>query len=164
MPRPTRFIALAALPALAAGVLLLGSGASAQAPGERTLSLKENERGATFVHIRNTRSKNPNANLQGDLIVFTNPLADASGAVVGRLSATCTTTTGARNFLKSVLTCTGVLALEDGTLTIAANTSPGKPVTTGTVTGGTGAYANARGVFRSEQARGGSQDTITLVG
>jgi hypothetical protein len=35
---------------------------------------------------------------------------------------------------------------------------------TGAITGGTGAYANARGVFVAKDKRTGTQDTITLVG
>ena len=56
-----------------------------------------------------------------------------------------------------------MLTLADGSLTLQANTSPSSRTTTGAVTGGTGAYANARGVFVSVEGRSGSQDTITLV-
>lgn len=50
-----------------------------------------------------------------------------------------------------------------GTLTMAALVSPGARTTTGAVTGGSGAYANARGVLRSVTARNGdSATTITL--
>jgi hypothetical protein len=159
MPRPVRFVPLLALPAVAAGALLLGPGASAQAPSSRTLTFKEGERGATFVHIRNTKTKQRRANLLGDVIAFTNPLLDATGATVGKLAASCVTTTGSRNFEKSVITCNVVLTLKDGTLTGQANVSPGVATTIGTVTGGTGAYANARGVVTSAD----TVDTITLV-
>lgn len=98
------------------------------------------------------------------MIASTNPLADATGKRIGKASLDCTTTTGARNFLKSTLTCVAVFALRDGTLTLQANTSPGKPTTTGAVTGGTGAYANARGVFASKETNAGADDTITLAG
>ena len=47
---------------------------------------------------------------------------------------------------------------------MVANTSPGRATTTGAITGGTGAYANARGVVVSKAADGGSLDTITLAG
>jgi hypothetical protein len=36
--------------------------------------------------------------------------------------------------------------------------------TTGAITGGTGAYAGARGVIVSKQTDSGSDDTITLAG
>ena len=155
--------ALAVLLGLLAAILVLRSSASAQDPGTRTLTLAELERGSTFTHIRNTKGAKRQSNLQGDVLAFTNPLADSSGKRVGKISVSCTTTTGARNFLKSTLTCVGVVTLADGTLTLQANTSPNSRTTTGAVTGGTGAYANARGVFVSEEGRSGSQDTITLV-
>jgi allene oxide cyclase-like protein len=163
MHRNWRLAPVLALPALATA-LALGSGASAQSPTTRTVDLKELEKGSTFTHVRNTRTKSPRSNSQGDLIVFTNRLADSSGQVVGKLHADCVTTVGARSFLKSVVTCAGVLALRDGTLTFQAIVKLGTDTTTGAITGGTGAYANARGVLVSKAAQGGSQDTITLEG
>jgi hypothetical protein len=163
MNRPWRLVVFA-LPALVVTALLVGTGASAQSSGPRTLSFKELERGSTFTHIRNTKTASSQSNSQGDVITFTNPLADASGRVVGRIHVGCLTTTGARNFLKSVMTCTGVLVLRDGTLTLVANTSPGIPTTSGVITGGTGAYANAGGVISSKETDRGSIDTITLAG
>jgi hypothetical protein len=158
-----KLAALLAVIAAVAGAVAIGSAASAQGPGTRTLTFKELERGSTFIHVRNTKPPSRRANLLGDQLTFTNPLADASGTVVGKTHITCTTTVGARNFMRSTLTCTGVAVLRDGTVTLQANTSPGVPTTTGAVTGGTGAYANARGTFVSEEARGGSNTTVTLV-
>lgn len=156
--------ALAAAVALAVLALGRDTPASAQDPGARVLKLTELERGSTFKHVRNTRSRSQRANLLGDLIVFTNPLADAAGSVVGRVHVECVTTTGSSNFLKSKLTCSGIMTLPGGTLTLQAMTSPGKPTTNGAITGGTGVYANARGVLVSTERRsGGSDDTITLV-
>jgi hypothetical protein len=163
MPLIRRLIPVLALPVLGAGILLV-SGASAQSTGARTLSFKEVERRSTFTHVRNTKTRAEQANLQGDLIVTSVPLADASGKVVGRMHADCTTTVGARDFRKSLLMCSGALVLRDGTLTMQAVLSPGSDTSAGTVTGGTGAYANARGVFSSVGAAGGAQQTITLAG
>ena len=163
MRRTPRLALLIGLPALVAAAAL-GSVASAQGPAGETLTLTELERGSTFTHIRNTKAASRNANLQGDLIVFTNPLADGAGKRVGTLHASCVTTTGARDFRRSVLTCHVVMVLRGGTLTGQATTSPGVPTTNGTVTGGTGAYANARGVFVSKETERGSVDTISLVG
>lgn len=158
-----RLTPILALPALVTAAILVGSSASAQNAETRRLTFKELEKGSTYAHISNTKSASQRSNSLGDLLVFTNPLADGSGKVVGRLYADCTTTVGARNFLKSVLTCTVVLVLRNGTLTMQANSSPGIGRTTGAVTGGTGAYSNARSVFVSKEAQGGSQDTITLI-
>jgi hypothetical protein len=165
MNRSWRIAPILALPALIGAYLVLGAGVSAETPAKATtLNLKELEKGSTFTHIRNTESASQKSNLQGDLIVFTNRVADSSGAVIGKLSVSCVTTTGAQDFTKSVATCTGVLVLQGGTLAIVANTSPGKSTTSGAVTGGTGTYANARGVFLSKEVKGGSLDTITLAG
>jgi hypothetical protein len=161
----SRILATAlALGALAAAALLVGPGASAQSPGGRTLSFTELEKGATFKHVRNTKPKSPRANSLGDILVFTNPLADASGRVVGRLHVSCATTGGARNFLKSAITCSGTYVLRDGTLTAQGTFRVGGATTTIAITGGTGAYANARGVLVSKEDRGGTHDTITLAG
>jgi hypothetical protein len=155
-------VGLAAL-ALAGIVVVLASGASAQDPTTRTLTFKALDKGSTFTHVRNTKPKSERSNSTGDGIVFTNPLADASGNVVGKQYAECITTKGARNFLRSTLTCTAVMDLRDGTLTMQANSKPGVPTTTGAVTGGTGAYANARGVFAAKDSSAGGDTTITLA-
>ena len=138
--------------------------AEAQAPTARTIVFKELERGSTFKHVRNTKTSNRRALSTGDLIIFTNPLADAAGQRVGRLYATCTATLGNRDFRKATMTCTGVMAVRDGSLMVQVNTTPASSTTTGAVVGGTGAYAGARGVLVSKNVRGGSQDTITLGG
>jgi hypothetical protein len=158
-----KLAALLAITAAVAGAVAIGSGASAQAPGTRILTFKDLDRGSTFIHVRNTRPPSRRANLLGDQFAFTNPLADASGTVVGKNHIQCTTTVGSRNFMKSKLICTGVAVLRDGTIALQAINVPGDPTTTGAVTGGTGAYANARGTFVSVQGRGGSDTTITLV-
>jgi hypothetical protein len=163
--RPQR-LTLVAIVVIALGAIAFASRptASAQTPATRTLQFTELEKGSTFTHIRNTKTKNRRSNLQGDLIVFTNPVADAAGKVVGKLHVKCVTTTGAPNFLKSKMTCDGIMVVTGGTLTFQALVSPGTPTSNGAVTGGTGAYANARGTLVSVEGRSGSKDTITLVG
>jgi len=96
--------------------------------------------------------------------VFTNRIADASGKVIGKNHAVCATTVGARSFPKSAITCQGTVVLGDGTMTWQGAFKVGGSSTTSAITGGTGAYANARGVVVSEPDRGGARDTITLVG
>jgi hypothetical protein len=156
-----RLAAFLALPAVITAAILVGAGASASTG--RTLTFTELEKGSTYTHISNTKTTSERANSQGDVFAFTYRLAAASGQVVGKLHLNCITTVGSRNFLKSTLTCSGVAVLRDGTLTIQATTSPGVPTTTAAVTGGTGAYANARGVLVSREGKHGSVDTITLT-
>ena len=136
------------------------SEAQAQAPAGQTIVLKELEQGATFKHVRNTKNAGRSALSLGDVLAFTNPLNDASGARVGKLHASCVGTVGNRSFLKAVMTCTVVLALRDGDLMVTTNPSPGAATTTGAVGGGTRAYAGARGVLASTNGN----DTITLAG
>jgi hypothetical protein len=162
--RPTRTVAaLAVLLGLLAATLTLRSSASAQDPGPRTLTLRETERGGTFAHIRNTKGASQRSNLVGDAIVFANPVVDAAGKRIGKTSVSCVTTTGSRNFMKSAMTCHGVTELPDGSLMLQAIVLPNARTTNGAVTGGTGAYANARGVFTNRDGRSGSRTTITLV-
>ena len=155
-----RILAAVALAALAA-VALVGPGASAQ--GGRTITFTELEKGSTFKHVRNTKPKSAQSNLLGDVIVFTNRIADSSGKVIGKNHAVCATTVGARSFLKSVITCQGTVVLGDGTMTWQGAFRAGGSTSTSTITGGTGAYANARGAVVSKQDRGGTHNTITLV-
>jgi hypothetical protein len=158
--RHTSALYLAAL-VLAAIVASLVSGASAQNPATATLTFKTLDKGSTFTHVRNTKPSSQRANPTGDVIVFTNPLADSSRNVVGTAYVECTTTKGARNFMRSTITCTGVIDLRNGTLTLQANNKPSVPTITGAVTGGTGRYANARGVFIADDRS--SDLTITLA-
>jgi hypothetical protein len=160
--RTSRLALCIAIPTVAAAAVL-GSGAVAQGPADGPLTLTELDRGSTFTHIRNTEDTPEQANLRGDLIVFTNPLADASGKVVGRLHVSCTTTVGARDFRNSVLTCHGVMVLRGGTLTVQALVRLSAPTTTGAVTGGTGAYANARGTLVSKSVGRNNRTTITFA-
>ena len=166
--KPGRGMALGAiiLASLAIGQMLVWtavSAASADAPATPTLTVAELDKGSTFKHVRNTKTRNQRSNLMGDLIVFTNPLADSTGKKVGKLHANCVTTVGSSNFLKSKMSCTGSMVLAQGTLTFQAIVSPSVATTTGAITGGTGAYANARGTFTSVEGGNGSTDTITLV-
>jgi hypothetical protein len=161
--RSTRTIAaLAVLLGLVAALLVLRSNASAQ-DAPRTLTLRETERGSTFVHIRNTQGASRRSNLAGDVLAFSNPIVDAAGKRIGKSSVSCVTTTGSRNFTKSALTCHGVTELPDGSLMMQAIIEPNAPAINGAVTGGTGAYANARGVFTNTAVRGGTRTAITLV-
>ncbi len=158
----SRILAAVALVALAAVALVGGSGASAQSG--RTITFTELEKGSTFKHIRNTKPKSAQSNLLGDVIVFTNRIADASGKVIGKNHAVCATTVGARATSSSPPSpATGRSCSRDGTMTWQGAFKAGGSTSTSAITGGTGAYANARGVVVSKQAKGGTHDTITLV-
>jgi hypothetical protein len=143
--------------------LVVRSSATAQNPAGRTLTFSERDKDAKFTHIRNTKTKSQSANSQGDVFAYASPLIDAAGTRIGKLQWACTTTVGARDFMKSTATCHGVAALHDGTLTFQFNLRPSVKTTSGAITGGTGAYANARGVVVSKSTDAGADDTVTLV-
>jgi hypothetical protein len=148
------------------GVLGMGAAASAQAPTGTTITLRELDRGSTFRFIDQapkTRSqRNPTFSM-GDLLVFSNPLVNASNARIGTLYATCTTAKpgGFRSF---VALCQGTYRLQNGHVDVQVLARLSQTTVTGAVVGGTGAYANMRGTFTSRmRANGDSDTTITLV-
>jgi hypothetical protein len=161
-----RRLLLAAVGVGVVGVLAFGPGASAQAPTGTTITFTELDEGSTFRFIDHTprvRSENNPRFSMGDQIVFTNPLANASGARIGKLHATCTMTVGGR-FSRAVAVCTGAYRLQAGQLQVQVLTKLTGETTVGSVVGGTGAYANARGTFRSVTRSDDNSDvTVTLA-
>jgi hypothetical protein len=93
---------------------------------------------------------------------MTYPIADSARRVLGKLHIDCVTTIGARDFTKSTISCSGVVVLRNGSMTVQAVFRPDGAPVRGAVTGGTGEYAGAKGTFASRQVRGGSIDTFTL--
>ena len=151
--------ALIAGAAVAAAALAPGGGASAQAPTTRTLTFKENEAAGKYTQIPHGRRASRSAVRQGDQLVFTIPLLRGDGARAGTLESSCIATTGSKDPRKARLACTGVAVLGDGTLTLQGTIRPAGDAIEVAVTGGTGAYANARGTMRSVD----EVDTFTLV-
>jgi hypothetical protein len=157
---------LAAVGLTAAAAAISASPAAAQAP--TTLSFKELERGSTFTFVDSAprsqrRNGMPTRTSPGDLFLFSNPLRDAAGNPFGRLSVTCFVTTSGRTS-RTKADCLGVYAFPTGSVFAAAQISfASQAPTTGTVFGGTGAYANARGTFTSTETRTDTDTTMTLV-
>ena len=143
---------------------MLGSAASAQNP--TTLTFKELNNGSTFAFVDSapmSKAKGePTASL-GDRIVFTNPLVDTAGKRVGRLYSHCTAVVAARSAAKAAFACEAVVVLGDGTITVQTFLAHAGATVNGTVTGGTGTYANARGTLNSRPTKSGANDTITLA-
>ncbi len=147
------------------GWVALGAGASAQAPTGTTITVTELAEGSTFRIIdeppRTRSQRNPRFS-SGDRLIFTNPLADAGGNRVGRLHAVCTITRGGR-FTTAVVVCEGGYVLRNGALHVMVVSRLSGDATNGSVVGGTGAYANARGTFTSDNSEDDNRTTITLV-
>ena len=151
---------------LAIGVCALVLGSSATAQGPKTLTFKELNRGATFAFVDNAPTSNakgePSASI-GDAIVFTNPLTDGAGKRVGRLFVHCTAVVAARQANKAAFICEAIMVVDGGTLSVQAFLPKAGATVHGTVTGGSGAYATARGTLVSRPTKTGADDTITLV-
>lgn len=153
------------LGALAAGGIA-GSAGAQQPPG-RTIVLTELAKGGQFNFVDNPpRSRRRHGEPQrvsiGDFFGFSSLVADAQHNRVGSLNVTCTfTTSGSPSTARAV--CVGAFLLKAGSITLVAALR-GEPSTiNAAVTGGTGAYANARGTLRAVNHKNGSStDTITL--
>jgi hypothetical protein len=141
---------------LVTAAVLVGSG-SAQAPGPRTLTFIEGQRGSTFKFVDNPprsrgRTERTTTISMGDVFVFTNRLINGAGQRSGVFYATCVAARGGRLDRTFVL-CHGVAKLHDGDIAVEVATGFGD-VVTGSVVGGTGAYNGARGTFTSRGAEG----------
>jgi hypothetical protein len=164
-PRAARRRVLGLVTLAAAGcALVLGSSASAQGP--TTLAFKELNKGSTFAFVDQaplSKAKGEPSASAGDLIVFTNPLTDATGKRIGRLYMHCAAVVAARRAADAAYACEGVLVLGHGTLSVQTFLAHAGATVRGAVTGGTGAYANARGTLSSQPTKTGADDTITFA-
>jgi hypothetical protein len=143
--------------------IVVGGSAPAQTPTGTTLTFKEPARGGQFKFIDNPpRARHHKPGL-GDEFVFNNSLQGTDGTPAGQVSAHCALTRTTKR--DGVFVCTGIAELKDGLLFLDARSTVNGSTTSGAVTGGTGAYANARGTFTSTDHKdGSSDDTIQLVG
>jgi hypothetical protein len=141
--------------------------AAAQTPAPQTLTLVETARGGTTNVVDRAplsrRGGTQRRLSKDDTLVITNPLRNTAGRSAGRLRATCAVTkTG--GFDSAAGDCLGVFQLRAGRIYVTVPMDLAATTTTGTVLGGTGAYAGVRGTWTSVQRRDGSaRDTLTLT-
>lgn len=132
--------------------------------GAQTIAFRELNKGSRFAFVDNPPLNKPHRRPTfsvGDELVLAYPLADAKGRA-SELRARCTITHNAPSLSKGHPLCVGAFVLGDGALFVeTVDTSP--KVTRGVVTGGTGAYAGARGTFTSTTTKTGSNDVVTLL-
>jgi allene oxide cyclase len=138
-------VAVGAVAVLAVGGVAFAASSGAQAPGPQTLVLKEKDGKFAFVDEQ-PRSKRGRASL-GDQLIVSNLLFDSANKRVGSLQAVCTTVKAGRD--NATYLCQGVAHLNDGDLLLEARLQDQVTIS-GAITGGTGAYANARGTFTSQ--------------
>jgi hypothetical protein len=131
-----------------------------------TLTVVETARGGS-THVLDVPPISPTKGerrrlSRDDTLVITNPLRDTSGEAAGRLRVTCAVTK-AGGFDSAAGDCLGTFSLKRGRIYVTAPLNLAASRTTGTVLGGTGAYAGAQGTWTSVQHAGGSAtDTFTF--
>ncbi len=99
-----------------------------------------------------------------DALVTVSALSDAAGTRVGAGHLVCAVTRPARSFERATFQCDGTHRLRDGTLTFSLLARLGADrVITAAITGGTGAYAGARGeLVNTARSEAVSDQVITL--
>ncbi len=151
---------------IGAGVLY-GSVASSQTPpaGPRALAFTEveNKTPCCIVDVApKSHSKREPMMSPGDQLVFSQKVRDPSGKPIGTLYGDCSAITHAP-LTRARFICNSVYAFSDGTMTATGLGGVGAPTSTGAITGGTGAYANAHGTFSSETTKTGNDTIVTLT-
>ncbi len=100
----------------------------------------------------------------GDLVVARDDVLRESGGPAGTFRQTCTLVDLGSSPLTGTFECAGSVALKDGTITMEGPFVPAAPEQAAAITGGTGAYAGARGSLKSVAGKGGKHtDTLTLI-
>jgi hypothetical protein len=159
-----KYLVVLAVAAIAVFAVVATSGA--QAPGPQTLVFKENTKGSKFTFVDAARpfAKNPKRPTPsaGDYFVFNTPLNDTAGARAGELDVQCTIIKKGKSGTGQgeVDLCEGVVGLTNGEIFLSARVVGESANVRGSITGGTGAYANARGTLTSI---GENNATDTLV-
>jgi hypothetical protein len=154
-------LVLAAAGAAGAGIAAIATAGGADG-GDRTISLAQRDESQKFVDVppASGEEKPPS---QGDVYILTNVVLDPkTNKVRGRTHSVCSTTVPGA---KPIALCTGAIALSDGTILFAGPFPFTTPTATLAVTGGTGAYAGARGTFVYRDGAGDrSSFEVHLIG
>jgi Allene oxide cyclase barrel like domain len=126
---------------LGTAALAFAGSASAHGHDARTIRLTEahKEQQPTFV---DTGKPGPTV---GDLAVDRDEVLRPDGSTAGTFREVCTLIDLGPTPPASTFECTGSLALQDGTITFEGPFVPSTPEQSAAITGGTGAYATARG-------------------
>jgi hypothetical protein len=128
-----------------AAAVIAGTG-QAQDPAGRTLQIKASSPDVRYVDLAPRMRTRRSAPSTGDLVISAGTLADAAGARLGTSHLVCAITDPRGAIQRSILQCTGTWRLRDGTLSFAvADALASDRTVTAAITGGTGAYAGARG-------------------
>ncbi len=166
MRHTVAIIAGSVVAALATGGILAVSG-GAQSPGGSTIKLVTKNCTRKYVDVP-PRGRGPYSPPGvGDSIAGSCQTFDQSGRGAGAFDVTCTFTKGGR---RPHDLCDAAYSLAGGDLHAVARPDNKDETAAGSIVGGTGAYAGARGTFTSVERPGNQEqngtpkdDTITLL-
>jgi Dirigent-like protein len=130
----------------------------------RTFKLTEHDGPFHFVDLAPPNGSGRSVSA-GDLLILTNPLTGRDGSKAGTLHAVCTVTDVRSSVETAIFQCNASYVLRRGTLALSAIAPVAAASTLRiAVTGGTGAYAGARGTVVSRRSQSGSRtDTVRLA-
>jgi len=144
------------------------AGAAKEAPPgkETVITFTEPEQGSSFHYVDNAPKGKlkhgfPTKISAGDELVLWNPLV-SGGKRIGHLQAFCVASRSARKFPNAEWECTGTYVFGSGTLTATARIS--HKGAEGAITGGTGSYVGASGVFVVDESVTPTKVTVRLFG
>jgi hypothetical protein len=136
--------------------LVVTEGGQAQQPAGRTLVLKNADVKIKAVDLPPLVRSSRSPETPGDEVIATSKVG---GAATGARYLMCAAAKQGPSIEKALYSCQVTYALSDGTITAAGvGRIGGSAAVTVAVTGGTGAYAGARGTLTSSNGT----DTITL--
>jgi hypothetical protein len=142
--------------AITTSALVLTAGGHAQQPSGQTLVLQNAAMKIATVDVPPLERSKRSPETPGDEVIATSKV---SGAAKGSRYLVCAAAKQAPSIERALYSCQATYALSNGTIVAAglARIGGSAPVTVA-VTGGTGAYAGARGTLTSSNGR----DTLTL--
>ncbi|MDQ3631532.1 MAG: dirigent protein [Actinomycetota bacterium] len=165
--KPTRLIAAGATVALSAAIAVPAL-TSAQSPGARTITVNLKVQNVAMDDVAPKSKRGPAGGVSlGDRLITRQSMFDpASKKRVGTLHTDCTGVGPTKPFPAVTLLCRVSYTFSDGQIVGAGSFRLDDENAEVPIVGGTGAYAGARGSFRSGQPAKGfdSTDVIAIAG
>jgi allene oxide cyclase-like protein len=147
----------------------IAASAGGQTSGERTITVHEVFKGASFgfvdnpPHTKFSKEGEPHRFSPGDVEVESTLLKDDQGNRVGRFDAYCVVTRPGVPAAHEEA-CSGAYRLKDGQISVVgAIVGADTGTFSATVTGGTKAYEGARGTVTFRSTKTGFMDTLRLL-
>jgi hypothetical protein len=159
MSTTAKVLAAAALTAIAAGAAIPAiTGANVSAG--RTITVRDKVQQVQFIH---QDASTPGEQLAfGDRVITRQGTFDSSDRAIGTLTTDCVNVGPAAEVFEATLQCTSIYSFKNGQIVAVGVVRLDNPSVRIAVTGGTGAYAKARGeVGAGKPVKG--YDTVDVI-